>query len=167
MTSFTQTDPETHPDPGEVLKGIARRSFGTLATSSATNRPHVAAVLYETVGTALYVNTLRSSRKARNIAQNPHVGFCIPVRRLPVGPPSSVHFQAVATILGNDDPEIARLIESGRLRSITSHGELDILDGCFLRITPNRRIVTYGLGMSLRRLIRDPLHAGSSFELAE
>ncbi len=113
-----------------------------------------------------YVNTLRTSRKARNIDHDPHVGVCIPIRRLPVGPPSTVQFQGVAAILDNNDPEIAALIEAGRLRAITSHGELDNPDGCFLRITPNRRVNTYGLGMSLRQLLRDPLNASGNVEIA-
>ena len=166
MSTSTQTTPKAQPDRDQVTWAIVRRSFCTLATASSTNRPHVAGVLYAAVGTTLYVNTLRTSRKARNIAHNPHVGVCIPVRRSPVGPPSSVQFQAVAAILGNDDPEVTGLIEAGHLRSITSHGELDNADGCFLRITPNRRVNTYGLGMSLRQLVRDPLNAGGSFELA-
>jgi nitroimidazol reductase NimA-like FMN-containing flavoprotein (pyridoxamine 5'-phosphate oxidase superfamily) len=155
------------PDPQDVAKAIDRRSFCTLATVSPTSRPHAAAVLYEMVDTTLYVHTSRTSKKARNVAGNPHVGVCIPVRRLPVGPPSSVQFQAEAEILAMDDPHIVELLESGRLKSITGHGELDHPEGCFLRITPARRINTYGLGMSLRQLLRDPLHAGASVELAE
>jgi hypothetical protein len=79
--------------------------------------------------------------------------------RLPVGPPSSVQFQGVAELLANDDPHIAGLPASGHLRSITSHGELDEPLGCFVRITPERHLHTYGLGMPLRRLLRNPLHA--------
>jgi hypothetical protein len=58
------------------------------------------------------------------------------------------------------------MVGAGELKKITSHGELDHPDGCFVRITPLRRITTYGLGMSLLTLIRDPLHAGGSVELA-
>ncbi len=156
---------DTQPQLPRLAELIARRSFCTLATASEGNRPHVAAVLYEAVGTTLYVNTVRTSRKARNVAANPHVAVCIPVRRLPVGPPSSVQFQAVADILAVDDRDVARLLADGRLRSITRHGELDEPGDCFLRIVPARRMNTYGLGMPLRQLLRDPLHAGGSVEL--
>lgn len=154
------------PQPGQITKAIDRRSFCTLATTSAANRPHVAGVLYEAVGTVLYVSTLRAGKKARNIAANPHVGVCIPIRRVPVGPPSTVQFQGVAEILATDDPHILDLVKAGHLKSITAHGELDLPDGCFLRITPARRVNTYGLGMSLRQLRRDPINAGGSVELA-
>lgn len=177
--AMTQTHPTSlpRPEPGSsplephdrllarVVKALAARSFCTLATSSPSHRPHVAGVLYEAVGTTLYVSTLRTSRKARNVAANPYVAVCVPVRRLPVGPPSSLQFQATAAVLPAADPEITELVADGRLRSITGHGELDLADGCFLRITPNRRIATYGLGLPLHRLIRDPLDAGGTVVL--
>ncbi|MGH9138775.1 MAG: pyridoxamine 5'-phosphate oxidase family protein [Acidimicrobiales bacterium] len=148
-----------------MTKSVTKRSFLTLGTASATNRPHVTGVLYEVVDGALYVNTLRTSKKARNIADNPHVSVLVPVRRLPVGPPSSVQFQATAEVLPYDHPDIVRLLDAGHLKSITKHGELDLPAGCFLRITPPRRLNTYGLGMPLRQLLRDPLHAAGSVEV--
>ena len=39
-------------------------------------------------------------------------------------------------------------------------------DGCFLRIALPARIVTYGLGLSLRRLISQPLDAAGEVVLA-
>lgn len=148
-----------------VLRAIERRSFCTLATTSAQGRPHVAGVLYAVAGTDLYVSTMRTSRKARNIEANPSVAVCIPVRRLPVGPPSSVQFQGRAELLELDDPALRRLADAGRLKGVTSHGELELPGGCFVRITPNGRAATYGLGMSLLRFLRDPLAAAGFTEL--
>jgi general stress protein 26 len=165
---MTQTQtPNTHGlTVTQLSQIVAKRSYCTLATSSAKNRPHNAGLIYASVGLTLYVSTARSSHKARNIAANPHVGVVIPVRRLPVGgPPSAVQYQGTAELLALDDPQIVELVEAGRLKAITSHGELDHPDGCFLRITPGRRINTYGLGMSLIQLIRHPLEAGGSIDL--
>jgi Pyridoxamine 5'-phosphate oxidase len=145
--------------PDLVSKAIGRRSFCLLSTVSPAGRPHAAGVLYAAVGSTLYASTSLDSRKARNIADNPHVGVVVPIRRLPVGPPSSVQFQAVAEILALDDPEIVRLHQAGSLKAVTSHGDLEHPGGCFVRITPVGRIHTYGLGMSLLRLLRDPLNA--------
>lgn len=163
----TAPPPTVHranPHIDDVRKVIARRSFCTLATTSAANRPHVAGVLYAAVDGVLYVSTLRTSRKARNLAGNPLAFVCIPVRRLPVGPPSTVQFAATAEILGPDSPDVTRLVGTGQLKAITGHGELDLPDGCFLRITPGRTLHTYGLGLPLRHLIRDPLDAGARVE---
>lgn len=154
-----------NPEPVKVLKAIQKRSFATLSTTSPAERPHVAGVLYEAVDITLYVNTRRTSRKARNVTANPQVAVAIPIRRLPVGPPSTVHFQGNAEVLDVDDPEIRALIDAGHLKSITNHGELDIPDSCFLRISLRSRLITYGLGMSLLSLIRDPLNAGGNVDI--
>ncbi len=148
-------------------KALGKRSFGVLATTSPAGRPHAAAVLFELVDGALYVSTHRSSRKARNVAANSYVAMSVPIRRLPVGPPSTIQFQGEAEVLDLDGPEIKALVANGRIKSITSHGELDEPDGCFLRISFGPRLITYGLGMSIAKLISDPLHAGGVVELAE
>jgi len=148
-----------------VRRAIGRRSFCTLATTSAAGRPHVAGVLYDVVDGQLYVNTLRSSRKARNLDAHPQAAICIPVRRLPIGPPSSIQFQADVEVLAVDHPDVVALAAAGQLRSTTGHGELDEPSGCFLRITPTGRLATYGLGLSLWALLRDPLHASGHVDL--
>ena len=60
-------------------------------------------------------------------------------------------------MLAVDDPEVRRLVGTGDLKAITSHGEMEIPDGCFVRITPGRTIHTYALGMSLWSVLRNPL----------
>lgn len=159
--------PLAHPSAATVRAAIAKRSFCTLATTSPGGRAHVAGVLYAPDGDTLLVSTLRTSRKARNIAASATVAVCIPVRRLPVGPPSSIQFQGTAEVVALDDPVVTRLAEAGTLKAITSHGELDLPDGCFVRITVPQVVHTYGLGLSLWKLVREPLRAGARVELAD
>jgi hypothetical protein len=149
-----------------VWRAINRGSFCTLASSSEVNRPHVVGVLYAAVDGLIYVSTLATSVKARNIRANPRVALCIPVRKFPVGPPFHVAFQGRAELCRRDDPRIVRLLEGKQLKRITSHGELDDSDSCFVIITPGRRVATYGLGVPARQLLRDPLHASGSVELS-
>jgi hypothetical protein len=149
-----------NPTFEQVDRAIRRRAFCILATTSPAGRPHAAGVLYAYAEGELYASTLRESRKALNIAANPAVFVSLPVRRLPVGPPSSVQFAATGQVLDNDHPDVRRLAGQGLLKAVTGHGELDLEGGCFLRITPGRTIHTYGIGMPLHRLIRDPLNAG-------
>jgi hypothetical protein len=52
-------------------------------------------------------------------------------------------------VLDVDDAEIRALMDAGRLKSITSHGELDLPDDRFLRVSLGHRLITHGLGMSL------------------
>lgn len=161
----TPTPALRRPDPDQVRRAIDKRSFATLATTSSAGRPHVAGVLYEATGDALYVSTLRTSRKARNIDANPNVALVVPIRRLPVGPPSTVQFQSTARLLDSDGSEISELVAAGELKGITGHGELELPDGCFVRIALPSRLVTYGLGLPLRTLISDPMSAGGVVEL--
>ena len=172
MQTNTQPIPSSvptlhQPEPDKVEAALKRRSFATLATSSSAGIPHVAGVLYEIVGNHMFVNTMSSSRKARNVAANGRVAVCVPVRRLPVGPPSSVQFQARAEVLDLDDPAVADAIAGGALTTLTKHGELEIDGGCFLRIELPTRLLTYGLGMSLRSLIADPLAAAGNIHIEE
>jgi hypothetical protein len=155
----------TTPTPhlAGIRAAIAKRSFATLGTTSPKQRPHAAGILYAVVDDVLYVSTNRSSRKARNIAANPHVFVSIPVRRMPIGaPPSTIQFAATAELLAVDHPEVVALADAGRLKAITSHGELDLPDGCVVRITPGPTVHTYGLGMSLRALAKNPLDAAAT-----
>jgi hypothetical protein len=149
----------TNPTLPAVQRAIARRMFCTLGTASARHRPHAASVIYAEVEGALWLSTMRSSRKARNIAANHHVSISIPVRRLPVGPPSSIQFASTAELRELDDPEALDLAAAGRLKAITGHGELQLDGGCLVRVAPPDTYHTYGLGLPLHRLIRDPLNA--------
>ncbi len=148
-----------------VRRAIAKRSFCMLATTSSAGLSHVSGLHYKAIGTTLYANTRASTRKARNVADNPHVAVSIAVRRMPIGHPSLVLFQGTADLLTADDPEISEMLEDGTLKSLTRVGELKLPDLVFLRITPNRRINTYALGMPLTRLIRNPLDAAGLIEI--
>ena len=159
---MSSTVSSTDPRQTAVREALAANWFCTLATTSAERRPHVAGVLYALVDRDLYVHTDRASRKARNIAANPNVAVCIPVAAAPAAPPNTVSLQATASLVAPDDPEITSLIASGRLAAITSHGELERPDTCFVRITPGRRVAVYGIGVSEAELAADPLSASGS-----
>ena len=151
-----------------IRRAIEKNSFATLATTSPAGRSHSAGIIYATAGGKLWIHTMRSSRKARNVAENPHVGMCIVYRRLPVGPPFTIHFQATAEIVAMDDPSVTRLLDADELGLISGHGALDMVDGCFIAITPRGTIHSYGPGARIIDLIRDPLNTGARrFPLVE
>ena len=148
-----------------VRRTIAARSFAMLATSSAENRPHVAGVLYAATADGLFVSTSGDSVKGRNVRANGRAGLSIPVRKVPVGPPFVVQFQTAAEVLEVDDPLVREHVEDASLRSITSHGELELPGSVFVRLRMPRRVVTFGLGVPLLSVIRHPLESGRSVEL--
>ncbi len=154
-------------DPEEILRIIGKRTFANLATVSPGGSPHTVGVLYAAVGRDMYVSTEVGTRKARNIAHDQRVAIAIPVRRIPIGPPMLIHFQTTAELIPTDDRRIRSLHEAGDLEKVTSHGELELADGCFVKIPIPSRIHTYGLGLSLYRLVRDPLSAVGITHLPE
>lgn len=153
-------------EPSAIRQAIRKQSFATIATSSAEGRPHAAGVLYAMSADRLYVSTMRSSRKARNVLANPDVALTIPVRRAPIGPPSSVIFQATAKVIELDDPKLRAAAATGDLKAVTGHGELVLPGGVFIAIDLPPKVVTYGLGMSLLDLIRNPMSAAGVAYLA-
>ena len=156
----------TPSDADAVLRAaqrvLARRSFCTLATASAANRPHVVGVVYVAVGGCLYIHSIEGSRKVRNIRGNPKIGICVPTRAIPFAPPFCVQFQGTAEVLTPEDPEIGGLLAAGSLKKITAHGALAVPGTCIIRVTPGRTLSTYGVGVPLRALLRDPFHANRS-----
>ena len=144
-----------------IRRVIERKSFATIATTSAAGRSHSAGIIYAHADGDLWVHTMQTSRKARNIAVNPHVGVCIVYRRLPVGPPFTVHFQATAELVPMDDPSVRTPLERGQLKSITGHGALDMDDACFVRIRPGANLHSFGPGVATIDLIRNPLTSGA------
>lgn len=148
-----------------VRRALARRSFCTLATVSPAGFPHVVGIMYQHVDGALYMSTSDGSRKVRNIRANPRVAVCVPVRRWPAGPPFSVQFQATAEVLDRTDPAIVPLLEARRLRRITAFGVMDDPRTLFVKVTPNDTAFTYGLGVSLWSLMRDPVNADREVRL--
>ena len=173
MTTSLHTSPTKAPIPSappefdraqhlaRLQAIIARKSFCSLATTSEAGRSHSAGVVYVAVDGELWVHVERTSRKARSIATNPHVGVCVVYRRLPVGPPFSIHFQGRAEIVDMDDPAATALIDAGRLGAIVGHGALEMPEGCFVRITPTGTLHSFGPGVRTLDLIRHPLTRGA------
>jgi len=125
--------------------------------------------MYKFVNGSLYFATGTSTKKARNIKENPNVAVHIFVRRyaVPLGPPDSLQFSGVAEILSRDDPEIVSLLNAGKLKTITGYGVLKEPDLCFLKVTPSRRMHTYGIGVPLLQLLRDVANADRTVTLNE
>ncbi|MFT7475895.1 MAG: hypothetical protein ACI81L_002841 [Verrucomicrobiales bacterium] len=143
------------------MKLLAKKTCCTVATSSPVGSPHVVGVVYEWVDGNMWIHSMATSRKARSIAANGRAAVTVPFRRLPAGPPFTIHFQADAQIVPMNAPEVTELLDAGELSPIAGHGALDAPDGCFVKVTPRRTIHSYGPGASVIGLIRDPLNNGA------
>lgn len=160
-TTAEQFDPEIDRQARIIAKALRKKTFAVLATVSPAGRSHSAGVVYDFVDGELWIHTMRDGRKGRNIAHNRHVGVCVPYRRLPVGPPYTLHFQGVAELVALDDPQAVAHHEAGRLDSITGHGAMEMDGACFVRIAPRGTIHSFGPGVPVLDLVRDPLRRGA------
>jgi hypothetical protein len=160
MTNHT-AEHTTDRQARRIARALRRKTFATLATVSPKGRSHSAGVVYDFVDGTLWIHTMRDSRKGRNIAHNRHVGVSVPYRRLPVGPPYTLHFQGLAELVPLDDPTAIAHHEAGRLGSISGHGAMTMDGACFVRIHPTGTIHSFGAGVPILDLIRNPIETGA------
>lgn len=149
-----------------VERALRKRTFGTLSTLTERGTPHATGVIYAVSvpgePLALYVTTRTTTRKVRNLRAHPAVAFVVPVphRFLPAFPPRAIQFLGTATVLAADDEGANRAFESSWFlrrilateRRIVTEGE----DMCFIRIRPDGKLFTYGMGMSVFDNLRRP-----------
>nr|WP_280831085.1 pyridoxamine 5'-phosphate oxidase family protein [Mycolicibacterium frederiksbergense] len=144
---------------------MRKHHFAVLSTVGEDRSPASAGVCYGmwVCGNeqALYVMTRRHLKKTRNIATNPRVSVVVPLRRrfLRFLPPATIQLHGMAEILDWSDAcgtrvfggfWMGRMILRGYERS-RRRGEARI---CFLRITLDPVIRTYGLGHHVWQLRR-------------
>ncbi len=148
-----------------VLHELRAHNFAVLSTVGDDGRPHSAGVNYGVsrpgCELALYVMTRRHLRKARDIAQHPHVALVVPLARrfLWFLPPATIQLHGRAEILDGTNAAgtdafrrfwMGRRILEAYAKS-RQHGETRV---CFLRITPEPEIRTYMVGSSLWEIRR-------------
>jgi hypothetical protein len=110
---------------------------------------------------ALYVMTRRHLRKARDAAHNPRVALVVPLPRrlLWFVPPATIQLRGRAELLDWTDPEGTEVFRRSWLgrRILAAYaqsrrrGETRV---CFLKITPDPLVHTYGVGISVWELRR-------------
>ena len=154
-----------HPDPAMIRRTLERRSIATLATVSATGRP-------ARRDRALPVRRRRAlrqhrARAAARPATSPTAGT--PRSRSPCGACRSAHRPASSSrrrlSCRHRRPRDRQLASAGRLRRSrrTASWTSPTAASCASRRRPRP---TYGLGMSLLHLLRNPLEAAAEVEAA-
>lgn len=159
----------------EIEHELRRRTFGILSTTSRTGRPHSTGVLYgvSSLGMPLriYVMTQRKTKKVRNISSNPNVSFVVPLSRRLVSlvPPNCIQFQGTADVVDGGDRAATNAFTTSYILSmmlqVSSRIDARLGEVCFIRVTPDPVIFTYGLGLSFWQLRKHIEHAGSRVEV--
>lgn len=149
-----------------VLRELQKNHFGVLSTMTKDGHSHSTGVFYSLSPSArpleLYIMTRTKLKKARNITNNPNVSFVVPLRRrfLTFVPPPCIEFQGKAEILDWKNQIGATAFKTSFMgRTIVNayddmyrQGDTTI---CFLKITPDPTIFTYGVGVSVWEMRRD------------
>jgi len=161
-----------------VLKELKRHHFGVLSTVTKDERAHSTGVVYGVSPPGwpieIYVMTRKKLKKTRNIMGNPNVSFVVPLTRrlLSFLPPSCIQFQGKAKILDWKDEVATQTFKAFFMgRTILNmydemyrRGDHSI---CFLRVTPDPTIFTYGVGVSLWEMKRRMEIASAKVEIPQ
>jgi general stress protein 26 len=148
-----------------VLRELSAHNFAILSTVDQHGQPDSAGVTYGVSArggaVALYVMTRRHLKKARNIAHNPRVSLVVPLQRrvFRFVPPATIQLRGRAEILDWTEVDGTNVFRSFWMgRQILSAYEKSRRKGetgvCFLKITLDPVIRTYGVGHSIWSLRR-------------
>jgi hypothetical protein len=157
MTTTGQlTTPDTAVSPDTVWRAIENATFAVLGYVTPAGKPRTSGVMYAVQDRHLYVSVAADSWKARHIHTGDEVSVTVTVHRggllallMPI-PPATVTFHARATVHSADTVEPgqvpAQLIK--RLPPATRG------HGCLIELAPVGEFITYGIGVSLRRMAK-------------
>jgi hypothetical protein len=152
-----------------VEKQIRKKTFGILTTISSSQRPQTSGILYgvslEDDPFCLYVFTLKSYVKTKNMLNNNNISFLIPYPHhwLRLAPSSTISFQGHAESVPEFDEKIKRAFKQKRvlkfaLRKIEK--EITEKNHLFFRLIPNKKIICFGVGIGVMK-IRNNMQAAS------
>ncbi|MHA1741335.1 MAG: pyridoxamine 5'-phosphate oxidase family protein [Candidatus Thorarchaeota archaeon] len=156
-----------YPGFDYIERQIRKKIFGVLGTVDNKNGAHCTGIMYGVAPKdepfALYLLTGAEYKKTRNIRKNPNVSFAIPFPHhwLRFIPDYCIQFQGKAEILPVDDPVAVRSFQSKYMlrENLKAAEKLAIMTSddrpVFLRITPRKRIHVFGVGISLRTMLKN------------
>ena len=156
-----------------VEKQIRKQTFGVLTTLNKDGTPHTTGILYgvslPSSRFALYSLTSKKYKKVRNISQNPNISFLIPFPHYYIrfAPSSTVTLQGEAEFISIDEPGIQEIFTKKRvLRLILKEIQKDESEELtFIRIRPNPKILCYGLGYNVFKLLKGHAHGAYSVRI--
>ncbi len=139
----------------QVWHEVEKQLFAVLGTVTAKGEARTVGIVYILRDQNLYIATERTSWKARHIEQNPNVSMTVAIpKRIPFMPwiripAATITFQGTAAI--HDPQELPGEISHALLRDIEVDKEA-VSRLCIIQITPKGDFLTYGVGVSLRKM---------------
>jgi hypothetical protein len=144
----------------QVWRAITKASFAVVAYVTPEGAPRCSGVVYKAAGRRVVVAVAPDSWKAKHIAADGRVAVTVLVRRggilsliAPI-PPATISFHGTAVVHRAGSPQARSVLDAlGSLIPPDRRASAAVIEIC-----PAGAIVTYGLGVSLRKMI-DPAAA--------
>ena len=138
----------------EVREIMKKNMWLVLSTANEKGNPQSSVIMYESDGNAIYFTTGKNTLKAKNIRNNNNVSVTIPFRKniihkLIPAPPGELNFQAKAQFLERESEEIKTMLPRVLEFEVKSGIKADTV---YLKLTPKKKIATYGVGIKLFHL---------------
>jgi Pyridoxamine 5'-phosphate oxidase len=144
----------------QVWRAAARASFAVLAYVTPEGEPRSSGVVYKVAGRRLVVAVASDSWKAKHIAANGRVAVTVSVPRggilslLAPIPPATISFHGTATVHPAGSQQARSVLDAlGSLIPAERRAAATVIE-----IYPEGTFVTYGLHVSLRKML-DPAAA--------
>lgn len=142
----------------QVWQEIEKELFAVIGMVTAKNEARTVGMIYVVRDRKLYIGTDKDAWKTRHIAGNPHVSITIPIAKriffMPwiKIPAATITFSGTARILeaAETPPELLQAI----FRGLANDEEM-MADSCLIEVTPEKKFITYGVGIPLIQM-RDP-----------
>lgn len=144
-----------------VEKLLRTKNFGILSTITDTSHPHSVGVVYATSpqsaqSFSLYLLSRMTLKKVKNISNNPNVAFVVPFPHyiMRMIPPACIQFSGKAELISFEDTIARRAFQSSIVlrRSIMHNLSLGG-ENKFIRITPDNKIFSFGIGASIWKML--------------
>jgi Pyridoxamine 5'-phosphate oxidase len=139
-----------------VWRAVTRSSFAILSHVTPAGEPRSSGVVYKAAGHRLVVAVAPGGWKAQHVAADGHVAVTVPVRRggilalvAPI-PPATISFHGTAVVHPAGSPRARLLLdELGSLVPAERRAS-----ACIIEITPVGAFRTFGIGVSLRTMLK-------------
>lgn len=139
-----------------VWTAIKNQMFGVVGTVTARGASRTAGIVYVVHDRKLYFGTGRTAWKTRHLARNPQVSMTVTIaKRIPFMPwikipPATISFSGTARIMESQDAPASvceRLLAGLKDDSVMEQSVI-------AEMTPTGDFITYGVGVSLRTMLR-------------
>lgn len=151
----------------EYQKQLKKNFWLVLSTVNKNMQPHSCVVVYQSDGESIFIQTGKTTVKAKNIMKNNQISVTIPIRKnlmhkfIPA-PPAEIHFKGKAELLPFEDEYARKVFKKYLTHELNEEIKAESI---WIKVSPSKRINTYGIGVKLWNM-RNPTKARKVINLS-